>query len=398
MRDKPSFTDKFVRSAEPGIYFDHDHRSPAGFVLRVTAAGAKSWCLNYRLKDTGRERRITIGSVSAWPIAEARKRGAELRRIVDAGGDPLADREEKRAAPTVAALVERFGREILPGRAVRSQEEYRSMFAGYILPALGRRKVVDVSLDDVERLHRQITESGKPSRANRVKSLVSTIFSQAIRWHLCERNPAAGVKGNREHHRERYLSPDEIERLMAVLDRRREAGRHVDSADAIGLLLLTGARRGEVLGMRWADLDLGTAVWTKPPGMTKQRQGHRVPLSDDAVAVLQRRQAEREAGNVVRLRDDGFVFRGGGTKTHCNRTEEHWQQIRAAAGIEDVRLHDLRHSFASVLIGEGLSLEIIGGLLGHHSSSTTRRYAHLADSPMRAAAERVAAIVRGPAK
>src|SRR6516165_8352513 len=109
-------TDKFAKAAAPGVHFDADRRSPRGFMLRVTPAGARSWCLNYRLKDSGRERRITIGDVAAWPIAEARKRAADLRRIVDAGGDPLGEREEQRAAPTVAELAARFEMEALPSR------------------------------------------------------------------------------------------------------------------------------------------------------------------------------------------------------------------------------------------------------------------------------------------
>ena len=116
MREKTALTDTFARFAEPGIYFNHDRRSPRGFLLRVTPNGARSWCLNYRLKDSGRERRITIGDVAAWPISEARKRAAELRRDVDAGGDPLADRETKRQEPIVSELWQRFEAESLPNR------------------------------------------------------------------------------------------------------------------------------------------------------------------------------------------------------------------------------------------------------------------------------------------
>jgi integrase len=395
MREKPALSDKFARSAEPGIYFDHDRRSPSGFMLRVTPACARSWCLNYRVKNTGRERRITIGDIRAWPISEARKRAAELRREVDAGGDPLGEREEQRAAPTVADLAARFEMEALPSRAPGTQAEYRAMLHAYILPALGKRKVAEVDREDIERLHRAITEGGKPSRANRVKSLASTIFAQGVKWNMCERNPASGVAANREHNRERYLSADEIERLVAVLERWQEKQKYVDSVDAVTLLLLTGARRGEVLSMTWADIDLDTGVWSKPPSSTKQRRGHRVPLSAAAIEVLRRRRAERDAGGrVVRLRDD-HVFAGAGTKTHCNSLEGRWREIRAAAEIEDCRLHDLRHSFASVLVGEGLSLEIIGKLLGHSKAQTTERYAHLADQPLRAAAEKVGKIVRG---
>jgi integrase len=152
--------------------------------------------------------------------------------------------------------------------------------------------------------------------------------------------------------------------------------------------MLTGSRRGEVLGMRYGEVDLGAGVWSKPAASTKQRKPHRIPLSEAAVKLLQHRQAERD-GKVVRLRDD-FVFRGGGSKTHTNRLEGDWAIIRAEAGLLDVRFHDLRHTVASQLVSEGLSLEIIGQMLGHTKPATTRRYAHLADQPLREAAEIVA--------
>jgi integrase len=400
MREK--LTDRFARGVEPTPnkierYFDTDPRAPRGFLLRVTPAGAKVWALRYRVKDTGREREITIGDVTSWPIAEARKRAHELRREVDTGGDPLGEHEERRAAPTVAELAERFIADALPSRAPRTQAEYLAMLRDWILPAIGRLKVAAVDREDIEKLHRKITEAGKPRRANSVKSLVSTLFNEAIIWKMRPEhtNPAELVKGNRENGHERYLAPDETERLAEVLERWRE--KRPDSVDAIALAMLTGARRGELVSMRWADVDLTAGVWSKPPASTKQRKAHRTPLSEAAVALLRRRQAERE-GKVIRLRDDDHVFRGAGSKTHCNTLERDWYQIRCAAGIEDVRFHDLRHSFASVLVGEGLSLEIIGQLLGHSKPATTKRYAHLADAPLRDAAEKVARLVRPAAK
>jgi integrase len=144
--------------------------------------------------------------------------------------------------------------------------------------------------------------------------------------------------------------------------------------------------------MRWADLDLDTAVWVKPAESTKQRRAHRLPLSPEAVELLRRRRAEREQGRVVALKDDR-VFRAAGSIAF--RLERHWQQIRAAAGLDDVRLHDLRHSHASLLIAQGLSLPIIGAMLGHSDPKTTSRYAHLADAPLREAAAIVGKIVGG---
>ena len=398
MREKLS--NRFAMTAPPAIgkkterYFDTNERSPRGFLLRVTNAGARAYALQYRNAD-GRQREITIGDPASWPLNDAWKRGHELRREIDAGRDPLDEREERRQSPSVAELVERFEKEALPTRAAGTQAEYRDMLRAYILPALGKLKLDSVVREDIEKLHRRITEAGKKKRANSVKSLLSTLFAQAIAWNLRADNPATGIPNNREHARERYLTSEETERLVEVLDRWRQAGKHTDSVDAIRLLILTGARRGEVLGMCWGDVDLASGVWSKSPVKTKQRRPHRVPLSEAALDVLRHRKAEHDAGGkVVRLHGDDFVFRGGGTKTHTNRLETHWQVIRAAAGLEDVRLHDLRHSFASMLVGEGFSLPIIGRLLGHSKPATTARYAHLSDKPLRDAAEIVAGKVR----
>jgi len=395
-------TDKFARSATAGVHFDADRRSPRGFMLRVTPAGARSWCLNYRLKDTGRERRITIGEVAAWPIAEARKRAAELRRIVDAGGDPLGEREERRREPTVAELWERFAAEELPKRAERTRIEYEGMAQQYVLPALGRAKVSAVERDDIGKLHSKITTEGKSTRANRVKSFCSVLFAHALVWNMRADNPCQHVKSNTEHRRERYLNEQETARLMAEIDRRRSVGGHwVDSCDKTELAIFTGARRAEILRMTWSQFEGldEAATWVLPSQTTKEgkRTGKskRLPLSEGAVAVLLRRRQAREAGGkVVRLRNDDYVFRGGDSKGGTNAWERDWFVMRATVGLEDVRLHDLRHSYASLLVSEGLSLEIIGKLLGHSKIQTTQRYAHLADAPLRAATELVSSKVR----
>jgi integrase len=406
MREK--LDDRFVRTVKPTPkkierYFDTDSRAPRGFLVRVTPAGARTWALRYRLADTGREREISIGDIKSWPVAEARKRAYELRRAVDTGGDPLASREEKRQGSTVAQLAERFIEEELPKRAPGTQREYRAMLRDWILPSLGRMKLVAVTREDVARLHGRITAAGKPRRANAVKSLASTLFNQAIEWGMRppHTNPAELVEGNKEHGRERFLKDDELERLMATLERWR--ARRPDSVDIISLAVLTGARRGEILGMHWDHVDLDKATWSKPASTTKQRKPHHTVLGEAALAVLQRRKDERQpaGGKIVRLRataDPEHVFRGGGSKMASNRLERDWYEIRAAAGIEDVRFHDLRHSFASLLVGAGVSLPIIGRMLGHSKPATTNRYAHLSDGPLRAAAEIVGDKVRPAAK
>jgi integrase len=396
---KQKLDDRFARGEEtvPGIYFDQDPRSPRGFLLQVTPADARAWRLNYRVKGSGVERRITIGGVSSWPIVAARKRAHELRRLVDTGGDPLRDLEEARAAPTIADLVARFEAEAMPGRAPKTQREYKAMLTSWILPAIGRRKVADVAREDIEKLHRHVTAGtgdgrGGPRRGNTVKSLCSVLFNQAIVWGWRDphTNPCENIAGNAEHGRSRYLTGQEITRLMGVLEQRRreDESRWRDSTDVVMLALLTGARRGELLSMEWGHLDLDTGTWIVPAALTKQRQERRGVLSADAVALL--RQRQQSATRSLRQ-----VFRRGNSVAGQHALDVDWASIRSAAGLEDVHFHDLRHSFASLLVGEGLSLPTIGRMLGHSKPATTARYAHLADKPLRDAAEKVAKLVRG---
>jgi integrase len=391
-RNKVKLTDRYAKNATPGLHWDAKQDSPKGFLLRVTPAGSRAWCLNYRIKDTGRERRITLGDVGSWPVEEARKHAAEMRRLVDKGGDPLGELEEQRAAPTVTDLWQQFEAEELPRRSPRTAAEYKAMAEKRILPAIGKLKLASVHSQDIEKLHRKITAEGKARRADAVVTVASILFGWAMKRKMITVNPCKGaVERNSPPGRERYLFEDEIGRLSDQL--RRWQDRRPDSCDALSLLILTGARRGEVLGMRWSDLDIDNAVWTKPAATVKQRKLHRVPLSVEAVDVLRRRFAKHDAPEqVVQLRRDGHVFKGGGDAAHVNRLERDWREIRAAAGLEDVRLHDLRHSFASVLVSQGLSLPIIGALLGHSKPSTTARYSHLSDQPLRQAAAIVGAV------
>ena len=381
---RAELNDRVAKSAAPGIYFDTDKRSPPGFLLRVTPAGARAWCLNYRVKDSLRERRLTIGATTVYTIGEARKRAAELRRIVNEGGDPLHDLETARAEPTVSELAERFYEEALPSRAPRTASEYRAMLDKHVLPAIGRLKVSGVEPEDIAKLHRRLSSEGKKRRADAVVTVASLLFGWAVKQKIISDNPCKGaVERNSPPGRERYLSTDELDRLLQTLERWRE--RKPDSTDALLLLLLTGARRAEVLGIAWDQIDLNAGVWVKPASLVKQRKLHRVPLAPEAVAVLRRRLERHETP--VRSCDCAATAScsAGGAGAHVIRLERDWRVIRVASAIEDLRVHDLRHSYASLLVSQGLSLPIIGALLGHARPATTARYSHLADAPLREA-------------
>jgi integrase len=401
---KAELTDKLARSIEPVPgkilrVFDQAKAAPRGFLLRITPNGARVWAMRYRL-DTGKERELSIGDVLSWPLGDARKRGHALRREIDAGVDPLGERQAKRAAadavaaePTVDDLIARYIAEKHPALAATTQEENRSMLRRYVSPAFGKLRLAEVRRTDVEALHRKITAAGYQRRANAVLVLTRVLFNCAIGWELVAANPTKGITRNPEHNRERYLSAAETDRLIEQLDRRRASRR--DSCDVIQLALLTGARRGELVAMKWADVDLDAGTWTKPASTTKHRKLHRVPLSADVIALLRQRLTEDTGdGKVVALHGSGFVFKGGGSKNHMRTLERDFEVIRAAIGCDDLHFHDLRHSHASLLVNAGLSLPVIGAMLGHARPQTTARYAHLADEPLRAAAEIVAAKLR----
>ncbi len=377
-------TDKLVRDLPPPaagnrIVYDTDIK---GFGLRITASGHKAFVLNYSL--AGRERRYTIGDYGRdqWTVDAARKRAGELRRQVADGEDPLASRVEARTAPTVADLCRRFEEEHLPKTRPSTQRSYRQIIDADILPELAHRKVAAVTFSDIDGLHRKITRRGASYRANRTVAVLSKMLSLAIRWGWRQDNPAKGIERNQEEKRHRYLSGDELARLTVALSEHRD--QH--AVNIIRLLLLTGARRGEVQAARWADIDLENGVWTKPGSTTKQKTLHRVPLSAPARQLLSELRATAAP-------DAEFVFPSG--DGHRVEIKHNWAAICRVAGIANARIHDLRHTYASVLASSGLSLPIIGALLGHSQPATTARYAHLFDDPLRAATERVGAIVTG---
>jgi integrase len=353
-----------------------------GFGCRVTAAGSRAFVLNYYRRSDGRERRITIGGFPEWSAAAAREEAKRLKREIDGGADPVGAYRESRAAPTIADLCSRFERDYVPRKRASTGRVYRSQIRTDILPALGNAKVAAVTHADVDAFHHRLS-ARVPVHANRVLALLSKMFSLAVRWGWRMDNPCKGIERNQEHKRTRYLSAAELKRLAEALAKLEDQG----AANVVRLLLLTGARRGELLAATWGDFNLETGVWIKPGATTKQATTHRVPLSEAACRLLaEMRHLRRAAPEVQWL----FPARGGGHRRHIDQA---WAWLRKAAGIPDARLHDLRHTYATVLASSGLSLPVIGALLGHTTAATTMRYAHLMDDPLRVATERVAAVL-----
>jgi integrase len=341
----PRLTDKTIWELPPAtagnrIFYDSPNRKgrdwTPGFGVRVTAAGARSFILNYRTKD-GTERRLTIGTLPAWDLNAARTEARGLKRRVDAGEDPLADLRAVRGALTVADLSDRFIEEHLPSKRASTRAAYEGLIKRYFRPELGNRKVASITYDDVAKLHRNITTNKGACIANRALTVLSKMFSLAIRWKLRPDNPVKGVERNHEDKRTRYLTADEITRLLKAL----AEYQHQDVAHAIRLLLLTGARKGEVLSMRWENIDLKARTWTKPGTSTKQKKVYRVPLSDPAIQILRHLYEMNAASD--------WVFPGRLAGKHLSAIDVDWVHVCKAANIHDAHINDLRHTYASLL-------------------------------------------------
>jgi integrase len=363
------------------ITYDADVK---GFGARVTAAGSRAFVLGYRTR-TGRQRRYTIGSFPDWQTTAAREEARRLKRLIDAGGDPLAEIEAERGAATVDDLIERFLEEHVTRKRSHTQVGYRVAIERYIRPALGRMKVAAVDWGDLDALHRKITKAGHTTQANRVIAAASKMFALAVKWRMRADNPAKGIERNAEQRRKRYLSATELKRLADALDEIDDR----QAADVFRLCLLTGCRVGEAMAARWDGIDLSGGKWSKPGSTTKQKADHEVPLSAAAKHLL----AERR-----RWTNGVWVFPADSRPGHRVAVQKSWRALCKAAKIGGLRIHDLRHSFASQLVSSGASLPLIGSLLGHSNPVTTHRYAHLFDNPQRAAVERVGAVISNAGK
>lgn len=373
-------TDRGIKTLGPrsSTYIEFD-TVVKGFGVRVTPNGTKAFVIDYRTRS-GRQRRYTIGKFPTWSVTAAREEAKRLLRKVGLGGDPVAERNKARGGESMADLAERYVEEYLPTKRPKSQCDDRSMIRLSILPAMGTTKVRDVDRTAVRALHRKITQAGTPNRANAVLRLLSKMFNLAVEWDMRADNPAKGIQKNHEEHRERYLSKAEIERLWKALNAEQDR----ESVGVILLAMLTGARLSEIIKATWDQFDLEQGVWTKPSAHTKQKRTHRAPLTPRVWAMLRAMREENPHESML------FPVRA-----KIGTVRPAWERVRAAAKLDDVRFHDLRHSFASLLAGDGVSLLMIGKLLGHTQVKTTARYAHLADQPLRDAVERVGKLLGG---
>ena len=403
----------------------HDTKVP-GLQLRVTPAGVKTFSVFRRVKGGGPER-VTIGRFPRTTIEQARRRAGKVNSAIDGGENPAAVRRAHKAESTFAELFKGYlERHARPRK--RTWQEDQSKYEQYLAKNLGSKRLSEIERSDIASMHSAVTKQGKPVTANRVLALVSSVFGWAASAGLWERNPAKGIRRNAERSRDRFLQAGEFPRFYAAL-----AEEPNDTVrDYFLISLLTGARRANVLAMKWAEVDLARAEWRIP--RTKNNDPQTVPLTPEAVAILEQRQQHRICG---------YVFPGPGRSGHLVEPKNGWRRIfdrdeltqlktliqgsggnlhipdgeslgeslrkaRAAAKrrhidtkearIADLRIHDLRRTLGSWQARTGASLSIIGKSLSHKSVQTTAIYSRLDIDPVRESMKRATSAMLAAAR
>lgn len=392
--------DALANPQKQQLLFDDDL---AGFGVRIFPTGKKVFVAQYRVGGgrTGRQRRLKIGVYGAITPDEARAQAKDILARAHLGDDQAQRRDQIRKAQTVSELIDAWATDgALVNRRTGARRKQVNVDGDVALanhhlkPLIGSRTVDGLNKGDIQRLRNQIaTGQSKAKRKGRARGVIkvtggegtatrtvrlfSSILSYAVDAGILERNPALGIRLAPSGKRHRYLTSEEMRRLGEVLDRPAPSVTSATAAIIVRLLILTGARRGEIEGLKWSEVDFQFGMLRKETSKTGAKI---IPLARAALQLLDE-QRQWASGNQL------WVFPAQRGDGHFDGLSKEWRRIRRAAKITDVRIHDLRHTFASVGAGGGVGLSLIGGILGHREASTTQRYAHLADTPLRAAAD-----------
>jgi integrase len=392
----PKLTKRFVDTLKPvdrdTLYRDDELK---GFALRAKPSGARTWVVQYR-NSTGRTRKLKLGKVGVLTPDEARKRACRALAEVSGGADPSADRHVQRADLTIVELVELYldeGPASKPAKKLSSWASDASNLRRHVVPLLGRRQLASLTADDVQKFQKDVTQGktkldqktrkrgraivkGGPAAAARATVVLSAMLQWASSREFRLDNPSKGIKLNKPNRRERFLSGTELARLGDAFNKAVEQGLNQRSLDILRLLVLTGARRNEIASLRWEHVDFERKALRLPDSKTGAKI---VPLGAPALAVMSK---------LVRRKSSAWVFPATRGKGHHVGMPRVWRKLRTWARLPDVRMHDLRHGFASVAVADGSSLYLVGKVLGHSQAATTQRYAHLQLDPVRAVADR----------
>lgn len=351
-----------------------------GLILEVRPSGGKTFYLRYR--DTrGRSRQVKMADARDVSLSQARQLADVMRAKIAMGEDPVTDRAVTKSVPTLEQFF--YDRYLVFAKGYkRSWDIDESVFRNHVQPKIGKKRLDEVTKDDIARLlHERKATGAAAGSANRIVILCRYMFNLALKWETpgVTKNPASGVQMfDDPPTKERYLSTEEAQRLyQTVCLSDNEMLRYI-----IPMLILTGARKREVLDAKWEDFDFKLLSWRIP--FTKTGRPRHIPMSEGVISLLK---------SVPRLKNCPYVFANPKTLKPFVSVFHSWDTARKLAGLSDVRMHDLRHSFASFLVNNGRSLYEVQKLLGHTQIKTTQRYAHLShDTLMEAASVAMTAL------
>ncbi len=373
-----NFTQRIVQSIQPPthgreIYYDSKIK---GLCLRVSSTGRKTWQV-YKWHD-GRPLRITLGTFPALSVEHARTQALAILNKLAKGENPNEKKTVLKFGELFNIFLERHQR-----ISERTRHDYQELYELYIKKPLGNKPINRINRKTIAALHARIGKE-KPIRANRVLATISTVFGRAIEWGLADPpNPCIGIKRFPEKSRDRFLKADELPRFFKALN--EEPNETI--RDFFWILLLTGARRSNVLSMRWQDIDWNTKTWRIPK--TKNQEPQVVPLVPEAIDILRARYEAQKQTKLASI----YVFPGRGKTGHLVEPKAAWKRILKRAGLEDLRIHDLRRTLGSWQAIMGTPLPIIGKSLGHKSSQATEVYSRLELDPVREAMQKATSTI-----
>ena len=384
----PKLTKTLVEKAEAKAspYFLFDDRL-SGFCVRITPGGKKTYYVQYMVDK--KIKRVAIGAHGVFTTEMARNQATVLLGEIKAGADPQKEKSSRRKELFVKDLAERYMEEhVVPHCKPSTAKGYRRYLDKHIIPFFGDMKIRDVQRSDVAEFHHSLRHI--PYEANHGLEIISKMFNLAEMWGLRDdnSNPRRHIKKYAMKARERFLSEEEVKRLSVVLDEiKLYPDENLAAVYCIQLLLLTGCRLGEIQTLKWEYVDRKLQVLKLPDSKTGSKY---VYVGNTVMNLLDEIHL-----HPVRPTENPYVIWGLKDGCHLDNIQKPWRRFRKLAGIEDVRIHDLRHSFASFAVSKGMSLAMIGRLLGHSQVQTTARYAHLMADPMTEAASTVTDVLGG---
>ena len=342
-----------------------------GLVLEVRKSGGKTYYLRYT-NHRGKQRQYRIGDATVLTLVQARSKCRSTLNQIANGQDPCELKAQSRAVPTFAQFIEDQYMPYVKSYK-RSWETDVSLLKNHLLPRFNKRYMDEIARQDIVKMHSERKASGAAAgSANRLLIMMRYIFNLALKWEVpgVKANPCKGIPLMEENNKmERYLSLEEAERLYGTVCKSENTMLQF----IVPMLILTGARKREVLDAKWEDFDLSRRIWRIP--ISKSGKARHVPLSDGALNVL-----------ASMPRTGEWAFANPQTGKPYVSIFYAWDTARKTAGLSDVRMHDLRHSFASLLINSGRTLYEVQHILGHTQVKTTQRYAHLSQDTLLAAA------------